>query len=122
MKKKIKIKIQLHLLKRTMYKEHKMMEEVAHGLCDNYVKPRRPGVYQTLTLIHHLPWTVISAKAGGITVNFASTYHYYFPDSSVSHFTVIIFCSNIQLQYLIWGDSRKVEERFQDADSLVNNP
>lgn len=120
--KKIKIKIQLHLLKRTMYKEHNMMEEIAHGLCDNYVKPSRPGVHQTLTLMHHLPWTAISAKAGGITINFASTYHYYFPDSSVSNFTVIIFCRNIQLQDLIWGDSRKFEERVQDADSLVNNP
>lgn len=91
MTKKIKIKIQLHLLKRTTYKEHNMMEEIAHGLCDNYVKPSKPGVHWTLTLVRHLPWTVISAKAGEITIKFASTYHYYFPD----------FCLQLHCYYFL---------------------
>ena len=95
MKKKIKIKIQVHLLKRTMYKEHNMMEEIAHGLCDNYVKPSRPGVRQTLTLMHHLPWTVISAKAGGITINLAAftttIFRILLSPTSLSLFSAVIF-------------------------------
>lgn len=79
-----------------MNKKYNMMEEIAHGLCDNYEKPNKPGIYQILTLMHHLPWTVVLVNIRGMTINFASTC-YYFPDSSVSNRTAIIFYSHIQL-------------------------
>lgn len=78
-----------------MYKEHNMVEEIAHGLCDNCVKPSRPGVQQTLTLMPLLPWTAISAKAGGITINLPAltTTIFLVPLSptSLSLFSAVIF-------------------------------
>lgn len=73
------------------------MKEIAHGLCENYVKPTTPGLHQILTYRHCLPWTVVLAKARGGTTNFpifiAGSY-YYSPNSSVPNPTPIIFSSN----------------------------
>lgn len=81
-----------------MYKEQKMMEEIAHGLCDNYVKLNRPGMHQILTHMHRLPWTVVLANARGIAINFpifiANIYDYS-PNSSVPDLPAIISSSNI---------------------------
>ena len=39
--KETRVKIQLHVFKRGMYKECNTMEEIAQDSCDNYMKPRR---------------------------------------------------------------------------------
>ena len=81
-----------------MYKEHKMMEEIAHGLCDNYVKPNRPGMHQILTHMLRLPWIIVLANARGIAINFPifiASIYYYSPNSSVPNLPAIIFSSNV---------------------------
>lgn len=81
-----------------MYKEHKTMEEIAHGLCDNYGKSNRPGMHQILTHMHCLPWTIVLANTRGIAINFPNfitNIYYYYPNSSVPNLPAIIFSSNI---------------------------